>query len=569
MSSRSELPSSCHRTENRDCQLRQNEIDLESIQDKDNNYSSENNIIPCSQGIGASDALPLQRQDSILSAGNSMLKVLHIPGTEIDSTAFSMERATSSSWQPLLNVRTPPDLELGFSPRPPAISTFQFPRCVGDSDYVIVDKDVLSSTHEGSSIDNALEIMAGKANRHNSNAESILSSSPDMEDLQSSRGTFRSGNIEETGMLPRSPDSRLSQTEEFEQISIPSTSDEEMIETDQISNIIPSFIMPKVSVISLDSSKKSETTDNPVNIQIVGRGGNLLIHRLCAYKKTLGNVAFQLKAKPIPNIILWIVDSANCVLPQVEKRPVLPVWINSDGKMFPSVDIGTAQYFVCKPLKMKSLNDDLMTLIDFLSCLGKDHELVDGLLYEGRIGSSMALKSVNLVLIKSADRKVSSTDVSRVSTGKYSGKSNIRKLKNQRCRQQKLKVRIFVGFSFGIVSVALIVIWKGLGVIQERIDAAEIVQIQAPRFKQLPVYIAEMNRALSTGYSRYLSEINTQPMLSWQRYITDWDNFLYLKMDNLAGEFEELSQIVSFRGLQIFQRLKLFVENIVGIFDAD
>lgn len=91
--------------------------------------------------------------------------------------------------------------------------------------------------------------------------------------------------------------------------------------------------------------------------------------------------------------------------------------------------------------------------------------------------------------------------------------------------------------------------------------------MQSPRYKQLPIYVSEMNRALSAKYSRYFYEINSQPLLSWQRYVTDWDNFLYLKLDNLADEFDELSHVVAFRGMQIFQRMKLFVENIMGVLD--
>lgn len=549
MSHYAELPS--HIEAGEDQQLPKSERCFTFNQRKGEDSLSQTDTLP--------ESTQPQRQEAILSPANSMLKILHNSETEDDDHAFAMRRATSSSWQPFF--------EAGFSPRPPEISTFPFPLCMGESDYVIVDKDVLSSTHEGSNVDTSLEIVSNRADRVNggSNAESILSSSPDMNDTSASPESFRG-----MSTFPETLDTGLSQTEEFEQISIPSTSDEETIETEQLSSMIPSFIMPRVSVISLDSSKTSDMGGSPVNIQIVGRGGNILMHRLCTYKKTLGNVAFQLEAKPIPSIILWVVDSANCVLPQVEKRPVVPIWVNGEGKNFPILDICTTQYFVCRPFKMKSLNDDLMTLIDFLSCLGKDNALIDSLLYEGRIGSSIPLKGVNLVLIdgaKETGRKLSNSRLFRGSKTKYSGKNRIRKLKGQKCRQQKLKVRLFVGFSFGIVSIALIMIWKGLGVAQERLDAAELVQMQSPRYKQLPIYVSEMNRALSAKYSRYFYEINSQPLLSWQRYVTDWDNFLYLKLDNLADEFDELSHVVAFRGMQIFQRMKLFVENIMGVLD--
>ncbi|ODV85438.1 hypothetical protein CANARDRAFT_22971 [[Candida] arabinofermentans NRRL YB-2248] len=125
------------------------------------------------------------------------------------------------------------------------------------------------------------------------------------------------------------------------------------------STIIPSFIMPRVSIPSLSSS-------NQVKIQVIGLQKDLLINRLQSYKKLLNQIEFT--NSDDSNLIILLVNKENYILPNLINKPFIPIII---GDSFDYMNLNTIlqNKMICDPLKLNSISDDLMPLIDFLSSL--------------------------------------------------------------------------------------------------------------------------------------------------------------------------------------------------------
>ncbi|QPG74121.1 hypothetical protein FOA43_001443 [Brettanomyces nanus] len=481
-----------------------------------------------------------RRQESILSPHNSIFKALHNPELDFEvSPTTAIPEFSVSSWQPVSRL----------SPDP--IRQQQRPFEGVDSSFVLLSESP--------------------------NVGSVLSSSSDLDDrsiddhISSRVTTLHSQRLTATSSL-----AVLRPDEDCESLDMSETDSSSL--SFESSTIIPSFVMPRVSIPSLDVTTNSDSLSvMPLNIQVIGQDNHGLISRLSGYKKTLRHVSFQASNQPSPKLILMIVSQDNYLLPQITKKPFIPILLQTSTEAAISVDKLSSQYMICKPLRLKSIKDDLMVLIDFLSCLDRNCELLTSLLDNGRIGYSMKLNSVNSVLIENSttsdlsllcaelkNQSVGTKDPSLVDSDRrqHDGRHD------NSSHNQRLRARLFLGFTFGIVSMTLIVIWRELTSVETKNSGApEIIEKNSRSMgsRIRSTFISFSERPFESKYKSESSFVENVSDI-WQK-LDRWNEFLFLKLDYLAEEIANLGRFFTSEGYLLIQRAKFALLNLLTFVD--
>ncbi|GME84326.1 unnamed protein product [Ambrosiozyma monospora] len=141
------------------------------------------------------------------------------------------------------------------------------------------------------------------------------------------------------------------------------TDDEEY--TVDSSTIIPSFVMPRVSIPSLggqpDDATLHPADDGIIKVQVVGSCNQLLVQRLNSYKKTLKNVEFYTSNQLDPHLLLLLVNRENYLLPTLVNKPYIPIIIEEGGLHADDILNRLVKgLMICEPIVLKSINDDVV-----------------------------------------------------------------------------------------------------------------------------------------------------------------------------------------------------------------
>ncbi|VEU21159.1 DEKNAAC102087 [Brettanomyces naardenensis] len=472
-------------------------------------------------------SLNAKRSETILSPHSSVLNVLHNPELDIDppmgspADLFRNNEFSFTSWQSI----SPDPLRLGGFPLNSSPN-------VGSILSSSSDPEERAELNAYDDRDATAQLTSQNANNPSPTSNVVI-------------------------LRPSSP-----LDEDYENISSDLSDENGTLDS---STIIPSFVMPRVSIPTLDS-----TTDNaPLNIQIVGEDNHSLISRLSNYRKTLGNVTFQSSNQPAPKLILIILNQDNYLLPRIVQKPFIPILLESRGASasIPPLDRLSNQYMVCKPLHMRSLSDDLTVLIDFLSGLDRNCALLNRLLDNGRIGYSMKLNTVNSVLIESSSSDFSKAKpIPETASSSSSSSSSDGTRKRRRERDfEKLRAKLFFGFAFGVVSLTIIVIWRELTSTTPRQSAQELVDSNGGftrirtsfiSFSEAPFYSFSSTPEYDPIPTKFSGTTDLEP---WQKYMDEWNDFMFLRLDCIAEEISSLGRL-------LIQRAKLAFLNLLSIF---
>lgn len=332
-------------------------------------------------------------------------------------------------------------------------------------------------------------------------------------------------------------------------------SDQDNEEIINSSLIIPSFIMPRVSIPSQKKQlvkRKSYSPNLQLNIQVVGENSLALISRLSAYRKTLRSVRFQLTDTPPPKAVLLILGEEPAIVS--ENKPVVPIYFeNNDNATMEAIN---SNNFICKPVKLKSVNDDLMILIDFLGCLGTSYHNLGTLMNGGLIGSSKRLNNVNSTLIEST-----------IVPSKGQLKHIKRKHKKDRLLQvRRIKKSLFVGFTFGAISLALAILWREFYLVDSK---ASVSDVEIPRvWKSVQFFLGKLSggNKVPDIDNEAIRKLHAEVMESWQKYLVGYDDFPFLQLTHFSEEASELRTIVASKALILLERIKATALHLLSIF---
>ncbi|KAH3667191.1 hypothetical protein OGAPHI_002840 [Ogataea philodendri] len=234
----------------------------------------------------------------------------------------------------------------------------------------------------------------------------------------------------------------------FDSESFSESSDDDTIDS---STVVPSFVMPRVSVPSLANS--SSVLQNAIRVQVIGHQREILLSRLAKYRKTLNRTVFT---DVDPSFMVAIVNDDNYLLPTLIDKPFIPILTgnsNADSSLLrKSV---SKNLMICEPIRMQTINDNLMPLIEFLSNLqvsggdfGKVIELSAS--QYAMTNQPLSLESVNSVLLDKSARKLR-----RSSLHKELDDSN----KNNGY-PKNYKQGLLFGITVGMVGLVVVLVWK-------------------------------------------------------------------------------------------------------------
>ncbi|GMG19926.1 unnamed protein product [Ambrosiozyma monospora] len=266
------------------------------------------------------------------------------------------------------------------------------------------------------------------------------------------------------------------------------TDDEEY--TVDSSTIIPSFVMPRVSIPSLggqpDDATLHPADDGIIKVQVVGSCNQLLVQRLNSYKKTLKNVEFYTSNQLDPHLLLLLVNRENYLLPTLINKPYIPIIIEEGGLNADDILNRLVKgLMICEPIVLKSINDDVVTLIDFLDNLERMDNFQDAIreFLGGPMASSMKLNTVNSIMMEKSSsssgfvgRRGSSTSKSTIrkkarSSSAVVFESDEERFKNSKYNNNKkknskdissLKAKLILGITFGVISLTVVMVWREL-----------------------------------------------------------------------------------------------------------
>ncbi|CDK28233.1 unnamed protein product [Kuraishia capsulata CBS 1993] len=261
-----------------------------------------------------------------------------------------------------------------------------------------------------------------------------------------------------------SPGSILSSSDSDEEIIAFDSDDENGDTTSTVKESIPSFIMPRVSM---------SEPEGVVKVQVLGAQSEALVARLKTYKKKfLKNCEFT---KKDPHLILLIVDNENYVLPKLLNKPFIPILLEDEYRGQDEEDfedLSSRTFFknsmICDPVKLKSIDQDLFGLINFLSNLdsktfGSTLTHVSKFSLESNAISLSQLNSIVLdqqsseILRKKALMRRRSS-AARSSTSRYDDDSEDKK--TPFTSVYGLRIKLVVGATIGAVSLTCIWMWK-------------------------------------------------------------------------------------------------------------
>jgi hypothetical protein len=145
-------------------------------------------------------------------------------------------------------------------------------------------------------------------------------------------------------------------------------SDTEVDHTVDSSTIISSFVMPRVSLIDSNSFLQSGEmggANDRLRVKIVGDLDGILLRRFKSYNKLFKNITFVNETMDASDLILLVITKTNCNIPKICKTPCIPIAV---GKQSPkAVQKIPKTLRICTPITLGSLNDDMISLVDFLN----------------------------------------------------------------------------------------------------------------------------------------------------------------------------------------------------------
>ncbi|KAG7691723.1 hypothetical protein KL933_005040 [Ogataea haglerorum] len=372
-----------------------------------------------SEGTNSSSGV-IRKSESILSPHFSIFQALHNPELELDLSALENG--------PAQRIPTPLNLN-------PELNAYN--NSYRNEDFSITSWQSIHSSFgfAESNASPANMVLRSTAKLNSPNIGSILSSSDNEE-----------RNLEDTSVQHPTH-----QVLVFDSESSSESSEDEQ-DTIEMSTAAPSFVMPRVSVSGLSGHEL--VFHDKVRIQVVGYQKEVLLSRLSTYRKTLNRIVFT---DSNPSIMIVVVKDDNYLLSDVVDKPFVPLLtgISVDlalfKKSFPK------NLMICEPIQLQSITDDLMPFIEFLTNLqvsGCDFSRVLELSISqySMTNQHLSMDKVNSILLDNSAKQLRRRSIHK-EAGDPEKKKSYPKLHRH---------GLFLGLTVGMVSLAVLMIWKEL-----------------------------------------------------------------------------------------------------------
>ncbi|KAG0683025.1 hypothetical protein C6P40_000649 [Pichia californica] len=332
-------------------------------------------------------------------------------------------------------------------------------------------------------------------------------------------------------------------------------SDTELDNTVDSSTIISSFVMPRVSIHSnittsniIGTSQLSNYSINrsKLNIRIVGQNNNSLMKRFQSYKKTLTNIEFFINNCELTDLIILIVDKDNYMLPKITKTPCIPIILSSNDLL---ISNKIPNYLkLCESIKLNSLNDNLINLIDFLSNINDLNTWKSFLSSLPKKSYSNDIININSSLIEFHSENRNNSSILPFSKESFINKCENGKDNNDNGKEKKslfngsFNFFIIAGVTVGILSIGIIFIWRKISTI-EFITANS----EKPKFTSSIFTHQQISKKEIENYSNQ-----------------SFDHIIISKLKTITHTIEYLGDLVFSQSVTLFQRAKIILIELLN-----
>jgi hypothetical protein len=316
-------------------------------------------------------------------------------------------------------------------------------------------------------------------------------------------------------------------------------SDTEVDRTVDSSTIISSFVMPRVSILSTSNSL-SDQMNAKLNVRIIGDKTNCLMTRFKSYKKIFNNIQFYTNKSEYADLLILIVNSDNYMLPKMTKSPCIPITLNESAILF-SKKI-PKHLKLCDPIQLNSLNDDLLTLIDFLSNINdlKTWRMFLTNLSNSNITITNSNINVNVDHINTLT-DINSSLIAFHTEKKLNSSNSIFVSKSIKSfdKDESLNKKFYLitGFTVGLLSLGLIILWK-------KLCSKDLLQ--------------KSSKELSTTFSYASTDLINPNNLE----IT-MEQSIIIKIRDIVEGIESCAQIIFSQSIVILQKARLALSELL------
>ncbi|GME89683.1 unnamed protein product [Ambrosiozyma monospora] len=238
---------------------------------------------------------------------------------------------------------------------------------------------------------------------------------------------------------------------------------------------------------------------------------------------------------------------------------------------------------ICEPIVLKSINDDVVMLIDFLDNLERMDNFQDAIreFLGGPMSSSMKLNTVNSIMMEKSSS--SSGFVGR--RGSFASKSTIRKkscsssavifesdegskTSNYNDDKEKkfkdissLKAKLILGITFGVISLTVVMVWREL--------SAEF--IDSPKLPIGGSITPELSSTVSSSLpptSSYVPKSGATVFLDSEApyEVFSVDDILIDNFNLVTAELSRWGSFLFNESLFLIHRAKLTIVHLISIF---
>lgn len=234
------------------------------------------------------------------------------------------------------------------------------------------------------------------------------------------------------------------------------------------STVISSFVMPKVSIMSNSGSFRDQS-NSFLSVRLFGDKDDILLSRFKRYKKIFNNIKFLSNNHESADLLILIVNKDNYMLPKMTKTPCIPIVLSKESF---KISYKIPKFLkLCNPIPLKSLNDDLIALINFLDNINDLNtwnmflQNLDSLENEGSNSLTIhdicsSLIELNTDLSSSSNNTHSSLYLSKLR--KKPSKDDLGCTKDRKADLPFFNTYVIAGLTVSVVSVGFILIWKRL-----------------------------------------------------------------------------------------------------------
>lgn len=314
--------------------------------------------------------------------------------------------------------------------------------------------------------------------------------------------------------------------------------------------VISSFVMPKVSISNSMPNQNESIVDAVlrtrcwINVKVIGDNNHILLNRFKCYKKSLNNINFLSENSENIDLLILVLNNDNFMLPKMQKIPCIPIVLTKyQLSLAKKIPRGLK---LCEPIKLESLDNDLMVLVDFLSNINnlKSWRKFLSCLPIGQ--KSTGIKDINSSLIELCVGGTSAYNDSIIFT------SNLAKGKDRNGsghgngklpKDTFSKFYLLAGVTVGVISISLLVLWK-------KLTAKDLLNTHSSSSKDI------------TYDSLHVS--NSLPKATSDETLISLDQYFLYKLKTLTINIESWGEIILSEGILLFHKAKLLLVELLN-----